>query len=75
MYYESPPGLQFLHAVTFDSSVDGGESVLMDAFALAERFRTEHPQHFQTLTRIPLRFQKVCVSVCLCVPSFLCLCV
>ncbi|EGD74914.1 hypothetical protein PTSG_07142 [Salpingoeca rosetta] len=59
VYYESPPGLQFLHALQFDDTVAGGESVLMDAFAVASRFRDLHPAHFDVLTRVPMRFQKV----------------
>jgi hypothetical protein len=35
-YYESPPGLQLLHCLTFDQDVVGGGSLLIDAFAAAE---------------------------------------
>eukprot|EP00043_Microstomoeca_roanoka_P028358 m.17719 g.17719 ORF g.17719 m.17719 type:complete len:400 (-) comp8347_c0_seq1:130-1329(-) len=58
-YYESPPGLQFLHALHFDDVVTGGESVLLDCFALAKRFQEEYPDAFRVLTRIPMRFQKI----------------
>eukprot|EP00040_Diaphanoeca_grandis_P016487 m.85064 g.85064 ORF g.85064 m.85064 type:complete len:476 (-) comp25827_c0_seq2:83-1510(-) len=59
VYYESPPGLQFLHAIEFEPCVHGGESTLLDCAPLIEKFRADHPQHFATLCRIPTRFQKV----------------
>eukprot|EP00730_Choanoeca_flexa_P006833 TRINITY_DN12229_c5_g2_i3.p1 TRINITY_DN12229_c5_g2~~TRINITY_DN12229_c5_g2_i3.p1 ORF type:complete len:455 (+),score=82.70 TRINITY_DN12229_c5_g2_i3:135-1499(+) len=59
VYYESPPGLQFLHAVSFPEEVTGGESILMDAFAIAQRLREAHPDAFDTLTRMPMVFEKV----------------
>ena len=35
-YYESPPGLQLLHCMRNDDGVVGGESLLIDAFSVAE---------------------------------------
>lgn len=35
-YYESPPGLQLLHCVTFDDAIKGGESTLLDTFPLVQ---------------------------------------
>ena len=32
-YYESPPGLQLLHCLNFDSRVRGGDSFLIDGYA------------------------------------------
>jgi len=58
-YYESTPGLQFLHCLAFDETVQGGYSTMMDAFALAERFRQQFPADFQALTTIPTTFQKI----------------
>ena len=31
-YYESPPGIQFLHALRFDDGVKGGDSTFVDSF-------------------------------------------
>lgn len=57
-YYESPPGLQLLHCRRFDAAVQGGESVLLDGIEAAALFATAHPQHFDTLARIPATFMK-----------------
>eukprot|EP00045_Choanoeca_perplexa_P004756 m.40467 g.40467 ORF g.40467 m.40467 type:complete len:440 (-) comp12745_c0_seq1:70-1389(-) len=59
VYYESPPGLQFLQAIEYPTSVQGGESILMDGFVVAERLRTSYPDAFTTLTQIPMVFEKV----------------
>ena len=58
-YYESPPGLQLLHCIRFDSCVTGGESRFLDAFPAAYGFQTAFPEHFSTLTTVPATFQKV----------------
>ena len=42
-----------------DACVEGGESVLLDAFAVVEEMRKKHPQHFATLTRVPTTFQRI----------------
>eukprot|EP00930_Biecheleria_cincta_P040162 TRINITY_DN27540_c0_g1_i1.p1 TRINITY_DN27540_c0_g1~~TRINITY_DN27540_c0_g1_i1.p1 ORF type:complete len:442 (+),score=49.82 TRINITY_DN27540_c0_g1_i1:87-1412(+) len=55
-YYESPPGIQFLHARTFEA--EGGDSVLIDAHALAEELRTRDSVAFERLSRIPATFTK-----------------
>jgi gamma-butyrobetaine dioxygenase len=59
VYYESPPGLQLLHCREFAENIVGGEHLLLDGFAVAERLRSEHPLAFATLVRIPAAFQKV----------------
>lgn len=59
MYYESPPGLQFLHCWKFDPQVEGGESTFLDSFHVAEELRTRHPEDFESLVRIPATFQKI----------------
>lgn len=59
VYYESPPGLQMLHCIDFASDVAGGESTLMDGFALLERFRAKHPREFCSLCTIPAVWKKV----------------
>jgi alpha-ketoglutarate-dependent taurine dioxygenase len=58
-YYESPPGLQLMHCLKFDSTVEGGESMYLDGFAAAKEFRKRHPDEFHSLTTIPATFQKV----------------
>lgn len=57
-YYESPPGLQLLHCREFDAAVVGGDSLLIDAFAAAERVRDEAPWAFDVLSRVPATFIK-----------------
>ncbi|XP_061168815.1 CSC1-like protein 2 [Saccostrea echinata] len=59
IYYESAPGLQLLHCMKFDECVEGGQSILLDLFYVAEVFRKSNPDEFQTLTRIPTTFQKI----------------
>ncbi|KAL8598303.1 hypothetical protein ACOMHN_035253 [Nucella lapillus] len=59
LYYESPPGLQFLHTLQFDACVTGGESLIVDMFKVASEFQQAHPTHFHALTSIPATFQKI----------------
>lgn len=42
-----------------DACIEGGESVVLDSFAVAEEMREKHPQLFATLTRIPITFQRI----------------
>ena len=57
-YYESPPGLQFLHCIQFDDGIRGGESRFVDVFQAAERLRATDPEAFKTLCRVPATFLK-----------------
>eukprot|EP00051_Salpingoeca_urceolata_P009611 m.116612 g.116612 ORF g.116612 m.116612 type:complete len:461 (-) comp16382_c0_seq6:76-1458(-) len=57
-YYESPPGLQFLHCLRFDNNVKGGESTLVDAFHAARRLEQADPAAFAALCHIPATFEK-----------------
>ncbi|KAK0043283.1 gamma-butyrobetaine dioxygenase-like isoform X1 [Biomphalaria pfeifferi] len=59
VYYESPPGLQLLHCLKFDKSVQGGESIFLDVFHIADQFRLTHPDLFKVLVEVPATFQKV----------------
>ncbi|XP_033734100.1 LOW QUALITY PROTEIN: gamma-butyrobetaine dioxygenase-like [Pecten maximus] len=59
VYYESPPGLQFLHCIRFDDCVIGGENYMLNVSAVAERFRRQHPADFDILTKVPATFQKI----------------
>jgi hypothetical protein len=57
-YYESPPGLQLLHCLRFDADVSGGESFLIDSFAVAEAIRAAAPEAFEALSSLPATFVK-----------------
>jgi gamma-butyrobetaine dioxygenase len=52
---EAQPGLQFLHCLVFDA--EGGESILVDGFAAAEALRQTHPDDWEVLTTLPVRFR------------------
>ncbi|WP_454869160.1 gamma-butyrobetaine dioxygenase [Pseudomonas farris] len=52
---ELQPGLQFLHCLVNDA--DGGESIFVDGFAIAEALRREDPEAFQALCEIPVEFR------------------
>ena len=43
----------------FDPCVNGGESILLDAYPVLEELRQKHPEHFATLARVPATFQKI----------------
>lgn len=59
VYYESPPGLQLLHCLEFDESIEGGDSSFVDVFDVTDKFRIAYPDLFQTLTEVPATFQKI----------------
>jgi hypothetical protein len=59
MYYESSPGIQYLHCLKNDTIVVGGESFFLDVFMAAHEFREEYPKHFKALTKLPATFQKI----------------
>ncbi|MGF6328289.1 gamma-butyrobetaine dioxygenase [Pseudomonas sp. BS3782 TE3695] len=52
---ELQPGLQFLHCLVNDA--DGGESIFVDGFAIAQALRQEDPEAFQALCEIPVEFR------------------
>ncbi|MHC8323542.1 gamma-butyrobetaine dioxygenase [Pseudomonas sp. GB2N2] len=52
---ELQPGLQFLHCLVNDA--DGGESIFVDGFAIAQALREEDPQAFKALCEIPVEFR------------------
>ncbi|KAK3097065.1 hypothetical protein FSP39_006076, partial [Pinctada imbricata] len=58
-HYETPPGLQFLHCIEFDQSLQGGETTFIDLFAVAEEFKQQYPEHFETLCKVPATFQRI----------------
>lgn len=49
-YYHCAPGLQMFNCMEFDGT--GGESILVDGFAIAENMRQKCPEHFQTLSEV-----------------------
>ncbi|KAK3097000.1 hypothetical protein FSP39_005502 [Pinctada imbricata] len=59
LMYESPPGIQFLHCLEFDPSVEGGETTFTDLYAVAEEFRRTYSEHFIILCRVPLTFERI----------------
>ncbi|EPS40875.1 hypothetical protein H072_5221 [Dactylellina haptotyla CBS 200.50] len=54
LYFESPPGLQFLHCV--ENSVIGGSSYFVDAMRAAFILRQSAPKVFDVLTKFPVNF-------------------
>lgn len=52
---EVQPGLQFLHCLVFEA--EGGESILVDGFAVAKALRQDQPADYETLTTTPIRFR------------------
>lgn len=57
-YFESPPGLQFLHAIQFDEAIIGGLSTFIDAHAVAEELKERDAESFEVLRRVPATFVK-----------------
>ena len=51
---DTPPGLQFLHCVEFKGG-EGGESTLVDGYAVAEHLRHNDPETFRVLKDVPIR--------------------
>ena len=56
-YRKPVPCIQLLHCI--ENEVDGGLSTLVDGFAVIEDLKKEHPNFFQILTEIKVRFQFV----------------
>lgn len=52
---ELQPGLQFLHCLVNDA--EGGESIFVDGFAIADALRRENPEAFLTLCETPVEFR------------------
>lgn len=53
-YYESPPGLQLLHAI--DNSTLGGENVFADSFAGAKHVQKVDPAAYEALKTVPITY-------------------
>lgn len=53
-YYESPPGLQFLHFIK--NSTLGGENVFSDSFAAVQHLYNTDKEAYDALRKVPLTF-------------------
>ena len=53
--YDWPPSIQLLHFLSNRST--GGESTLVDGWAALAELRRTHPEHFDTLCRVPVPYQ------------------
>ncbi|WP_458527273.1 TauD/TfdA family dioxygenase [Onishia taeanensis] len=51
------PGLQMLHCL--ENSVEGGQAVMLDGFAVAEALREQYPEAWDTLTRVHWRYANI----------------
>ena len=54
-YRDPVPTLQLLACL--ENSVDGGDSLVIDGFRVAQRLRQENPLHFDLLSTYPARFE------------------
>lgn len=54
-YRDPVPTLQLLYCL--ENSADGGDSIVVDGFRVAERLRAEDPDGFDLLARYPARFE------------------
>lgn len=55
LYFESPPGLQFLHCL--QNQATGGSSIFADTFRAATAVRLASPMLFRTLSNFPVTYQ------------------
>ena len=56
-YSHDAPGAQMLHCLHFDGT--GGESTIVDGFAIAEVLRTEAPEQFALLSQVAIPGQYI----------------
>ena len=54
--YSFPPSVQALHML--HNEVPGGESIVVDGWAVLERLRGDHPSYFKTLCEFPVAFRQ-----------------
>ncbi|CAG8441761.1 16643_t:CDS:2 [Acaulospora colombiana] len=54
LYYEAPPGLQFLHCLK--NSEVGGTNIFTDSLMAADNFKLTFPEDFDLLTKTALTF-------------------
>ena len=53
--YDWPPSVQVLHMLV--NECDGGESSIVDGFAVLDGLRREHPDKFEALRAVPVPFR------------------
>lgn len=58
----SPPGVQVLHCIR--QAAEGGESVMVDGFHVAQQLRTEDPEAFRTLASLRIDFTDIGTDYC-----------
>ena len=51
-YFTDPVGLQLFHLLRHDG--EGGNTLLVDGFHVAQQLQQEYPQHFETLVSTPI---------------------
>ncbi len=56
-YRDPVPTLKLLHCLKNGEAADGGESLLVDGFAVAEELRSTAPDHFNLLGSVNVRFR------------------
>ena len=56
-YSHDAPGVQLLHCMFFEGT--GGESTMVDAFAIADRMRRDAPEQFATLSSVAVPGQYI----------------
>lgn len=56
-YSHDAPGVQLLHCMHFEGT--GGESTIVDGFAIAQRMRRDAPEHFATLATVAVPGQYI----------------
>ncbi len=54
-WFENPPGYQFLHCLI--NATEGGNSSVVDGFAVADYLRKNEKEIFKTLVSVPLKFR------------------
>ncbi|KAI9138518.1 hypothetical protein BKA69DRAFT_1091014 [Paraphysoderma sedebokerense] len=57
MYFEAPPGLQFLHCL--QNTVRGGSSLFVDSFKAVDELRASNPTAYEILTTTPVSFHYI----------------
>lgn len=54
--YSFPPSVQALHML--QNEVPGGESIVVDGWAILEQLRLDHPEYFEILCQFPVPFRE-----------------
>lgn len=55
-YISTPPLIQLLLCV--ENLATGGESLVVDGFRVARDFQQHHPEYFEILTKVPVKFEQ-----------------